>query len=161
MPTTPTPRHLLAVWNPSYDADALDAHVTLLLAHAREFRAGHRDEDDVYVWWGKLRSKYRQEPLPHLPEILALDGPLQADGAPEHHLYLTDYRSLYVAHLAEVCADDVRLDDEEAEHIPPYYTNSDLAADCWFRLWDIRRLVLDDTPAVIEQLRTLHNARYH
>lgn len=155
------PRHLLAVWNPSYDADALTAHVTLLLAHAREFRDGKRDEDDVYVWWGKLRSKYRQEPLPHLPDILALDEQLQADTATEHHLYLTDYRSLYVAHLAEVCRDDVRLDEGEAQHIPSYYVSSDLAADCWFRLWDIRRLVLDDTPAVIEQLRALRNERYH
>lgn len=158
---SPTARHLLAVWNPSYDADALDAHVAVLLRHAREFRAGQRDEDDVYVWWGKLRSQYRQEPLPHLPQILALDESLQADDSEEHHLYLTDYRSLYVAHLAEVRADDVRHDADEAEHVPPYYTQLGLPADCWFRLWDIRRLVLDDAPAVIEQLRQLRNARYH
>lgn len=158
---SPQARHLLAVWNPSYDADALDAHVSLLLTHAREFRDGQREEDDVYVWWGKLRSPYRQEPLPHLPAILALDESLQSDNGDEHHLYLTDYRSLYVAHLAEILADDVRLDGNEAAHIPAYYRNLDLLADCWFRLWDIRRLVLDDTPAVIEQLRALRNARYH
>lgn len=73
---TTTARHLLAVWNPSYEADALDAHVTLLLKHTRDFRAGARDEDDVYVWWGKLRSPYKQEPLPHLGDILALDETL-------------------------------------------------------------------------------------
>ena len=159
--TPPTPRHLLAVWNPSYDADALDAHVSLLLGLAREFREGHREEDDVYVWWGKLRSPYRQEPLPHLPQILALDDSLQGDDAEEHQLYLTDYRSLYVAHLAEVRVEDVRGDDDEVAHVPAYYAELGHPADCWFRLWDIRRLVLDDTPAVIDQLRQLRNARYH
>ncbi len=159
--TPPTPRHLLAVWNPSYDADALDAHVSLLLGLAREFREGHREEDDVYVWWGKLRSPYRQEPLPHLPQILALDDSLQGDDAEEHQLYLTDYRSLYVAHLAEVRVEDVRGDDDEVPHVPAYYAELGHPADCWFRLWDIRRLVLDDTPAVIDQLRQLRNARYH
>ena len=158
--TAHLPRHLVAVWNPSYDADALDAHVALLLSRAREFRAGRRDEDDVYVWWGKLRSQYKQEPLPHLGDILALDEALQGGDA-EHHLYLTDYRSLYVAHLAEVRADDVRKDQDEEHHVPAYYRKLELSADCWFRLWDIRRLVLDDTPAVIEQLRHLRNARYH
>ncbi len=164
---TPTARHLVAVWNPSYDADALDAHVALLLQHARAFRADARaeddeqSEDDVYVWWGKLRSPYKQEPLPHLGDILALDHTLSGDDALEHHLYLTDYRSLYVAHLAEVRADDVRSDEDEVAHVPHYYRALPHAADCWFRLWDIRRLVLDDTPAVIEQLRQLRNVRYH
>ncbi len=159
-PSSQTARHLLAVWNPSYDADALDAHVALLLKHAREYRSDQRDEDDVYVWWGKLRSQYRQEPLPHLSDILALDTTLSQPDAAEHHLYLTDYRSLYVAHLAEVRGDDVRLDRHEVEYVPSYYRELGLPADCWFRLWDIRRLVLDDTPGVIEQLRCLRNVRY-
>ena len=33
--------------------------------------------------------------------------------------------------------------------------------DFWFRLFDVRRLVIDDTPAVIEELRPLHNTAYH
>lgn len=156
-----TPHHLLGVWNPSYDADAMDAHVTLLLRHARAFRAGKLDEDDVYVWWGKLRSPYRQAPLPHLPEILALDEAISNYGEHELHLYLTDYRSLYVAHLGGVTADDVRDDGGEEGHVPEYYRATDVPADCWFQLWDIRRLVLDDTPSVIEQLRNLRNVRYH
>jgi len=161
--TAPPSHHLVGVWNPSYGADAMDAHVELLLRHARAYRAGTRHEDDVHVWWGKLRSPHRQSPLPHLPEILALDDELASDdGEPrELHLYLTDYRSLYVAHLGGVTADDVRDDPDAAEHVPAYYRRVDMPADCWFQLWDIRRVVLDDTPAVIAELGRLRNTRYH
>lgn len=152
-------RHLLGVWNPSYEADAMDAHIEVLLGHARAAREGRLENDDVYVWWGKLRSPYRQAPLPHLDEVLALDAQLAGDD--EVHLYLTDYRSLYVAHLGGVSGDDVRADPHEAAHVPAYYRTATLAADCWFQLWDIRRLVLDDTPAVTAELRHLRNTRYH
>jgi hypothetical protein len=74
------------------------------------------------------------------------------------HLYLTDYRSLYVAHLGGVTDADVR---EEEEHVPAYYSRQSLSCDCWFQLWDIRRVVLDDTPAVVDELRSLRNTRYH
>lgn len=157
------PRHLVGVWNPTYEADAMDAHVALLLAAARDFRAGRRDESDVYVWWGKVRSSNRQQPLPHLDEILALDHVLASDGdgddePPELHLYLTDYRSLYVAHLAGVTTDDM---SDDAGHVPAYYREKSLHCDCWLQLWDIRRLVLDDTPAVVHELAKLRNVRYH
>lgn len=156
-------RHLVGVWNPSYEADAMDAHVSLLLRRAREYRAGERDEDDVYVWWGKLRSPYRQEPLPHLDDILAMDDALGGDDDEEGetHLYLTDYRSLYVAHLGGIAREDMRESASERPYIPDYYFDLDRPADCWFQLWDIRRLVLDDTPAVIDELRHLRNLRYH
>ena len=36
-----------------------------------------------------------------------------------------------------------------------------MEADFWFRLWDLRRLVADDTPGVIEELGRLRNTRYH
>lgn len=159
--TTPH-RHLLGVWNPSYEADAMDAHVSVLLGHARASRERAGDEgDDVYVWWGKLRSPYRQQPLPHLEEILALDEALAGDQERELHLYLTDYRSLYVAHVGGITADDIRDDARERAHIPDYYFDLDSPADCWFHLWDVRRLVVDDTPAVIAELRNLRNVHYH
>jgi hypothetical protein len=44
--------------------------------------------------------------------------------------------------------------------VPGYYTERDLQCDCWFRLGDIRRLVLDDTVAVIAELRKLRNTHY-
>jgi hypothetical protein len=140
----------------------MDAHIAVLLDHARSHREGRLGADEVYVWWGKLRSQYRQAPLPHLADVLAL-GQLIAseDEALELHLYLTDYRSLYVAHLGGVSSDDVRDDPHEAAHIPDYYNKGGLTADCWFQLWDIRRLVLDDTPSVTKELRALRNTRYH
>jgi hypothetical protein len=163
-----TRRHLVGVWNPTYEADTMDAHIALLLRFARELREEQREEDDVYVWWGKVKSPNRQAPLPHLAEILALDEALGADAdgddaadAPEVHLYLTDYRSLYVAHIGGITDDDISADPLEAPHIPAYYALAELACDCWFQLWDIRRVVLDDTPAVIEELKRLRNTRYH
>lgn len=153
-----TDRHLLGVWNPSYAADAMDAHLRLLLANTAAYRAGKLPEEEVYVWWGKVRSPYRLERLPQLDEILAMDDSLDPDGERELHLYLTDYRSLYVGHVYEITADDVRGD--EGSHVPAYYTEANLQCDCWFRLGDIRRLVLDDTVAVIDELRKLRNTHY-
>ena len=151
-------RHLLGVWNPSYAADAMDAHLRMLLANIDAFRGGRIPDEDVYVWWGKVRSPHRLERLPHLGEILAMDKTLDPEGDRELHLYLTDYRSLYVGHVYEITADDVRSD--EGGHVPAYYTERGLHCDCWFRLGDIRRLVLDDTVAVIAELRKLRNTHY-
>jgi hypothetical protein len=152
------PRHLLSVWNPSYADDAMDRHLEVLLRWAAARREGRSDDDDVYVWWAKLRSPNRQAPLPHAGEVLDLAS--QIDAGIETHLYLTDYSSLYVAHLVEVTADNV-LEDFPAErgHMPTYYAQHD--ADFWFRIWDIRRLVAGDPPATIEELKRLRNVRYH
>jgi hypothetical protein len=70
--------HLIGVWNPSYENDAMDHHINVLLGHAREARAGGATDDDVYVG-GAAASPYRQQPLPHLADILALDAQLSAD----------------------------------------------------------------------------------
>src|SRR3954462_11239235 len=118
-------RHLVGVWNPTYDADAMDAHVSILLRCARELRDGKREEDDVYVWWGKVRSSNRQQPLPHLKEILAIDNALSAEDGeePELHLYLTAYRSLYGAHLGAVTAEEM---SREEGHVPGSYRDKSL-----------------------------------
>lgn len=152
--------HLLAVWNPSYESDALQLHLEVLLTAMREARAGARSgEDEVYVWWGKVRSPNRQQPLPHLDRVLAIDDTIDAgDDPPEVNLYLTDYRSLYVAQLGGVTAEDM---SGEAGFVPAYYRERGLACDFWFQLWDIRRLVLDDTPAVVRELAKLRNTGYH
>ena len=72
----------------------MDAHIDVLLRHARAARENAANGDDVYVWWGKLRSPYRQAPLPHLSDVLALESLLSDESDLELHLYLTDYRSL-------------------------------------------------------------------
>lgn len=155
----PESRHLLTVWNPAYAEDALDAHLRVLLRWAERSRddSDPVTPDDVYVWWAKVRSPNRDEPLPHAADIALIDEQVQA--GEETHLYLTDYRSLYVGHIAEVTADNILEDEGEPEHAPSYYQK--MEADFWFRLWDLRRLVADDTKAVIEELRRLRNTRYH
>lgn len=149
------PRHLFTVWNPSYSDDALDVHLSVLLEWARRHRRGAAERDDVYVWWGKIRSRNREGALPHHADVVAIDGQCR-DGV-ETHLYLSDYRSLYVACVGEVTDSDVRQEGE-ADHMPGYYAGH--AVDFWFRLFDVRRLVSDDTPAVIDELRKLRNTRY-
>ena len=115
----PQLKHLVSVWNPSYAADAMDAHLAVLLALAQRHAQGQLAADDVYVWWGKVRSPNRQQPLPHHDAILAIDEQCERD---ETHVYLTDYRSLYVAHLGEITAEDVPGDTPaELERMPEYY----------------------------------------
>ena len=150
-------RHLVTVWNPSYSEDVLDTHLDILLRWSEKRARGQADREDVYVWWAKIRSKNRDGPLPHHAEVMALDE--QAQAGVETHLYLTDYRSLYVAEIGEITGDDVRADEGEHEHMPPYYR--DHAVDIWFRLFDMRRLITGDTLEVIDELKKLKNTGYH
>jgi hypothetical protein len=152
------PLHLVSVWNPSYADDAMDRHLEVLLGWAERRDRGEAEEDDVYVWWGKLRSPRREQELPHRDEVLALED--QIRGGIDTHLYLTDHRSLYVTRLVEI-TDDPVLEETPAEldHMPSYYQDHEV--DFWFRVWDFRRLVHNDTPAVVEELKALRNVRYH
>ncbi len=70
----------------------------------------------------------------------------------ETGLHLTDYRTLYVAHVAEITADDPRKTQAEHARILAYYLADGIVADLWFRLWEIRRLVQDDTESVFHEL---------
>ena len=72
-------QHLLTVWNPSYAGDAMDAHLRLLIEWAEKCRRGEADEEEVYVWWAKLRSPNRHTPLPHLHDILRIQQQVNAD----------------------------------------------------------------------------------
>jgi len=152
-------RHLVAVWNPTVAADAMEGHIEVLLEMARRLREAGGAADEVYVWWGRVRSPNRQGPLPHLAEVLALDAESPEDefDPREMHLYLTDYRSLYVGQVGSITSDDMAA--AEPDHVPAYYRG--LACDCWFQLWDLRRIVHDDTLAVVEELRRLRNMHYN
>lgn len=169
------PRHFVAVWNPSYSADPMDAHLAVLLSGIREHRENGSPESEVYVWWGKLRSRNRVQDLPHIGVIAEIAEELvHSDGQDERQLYLTDYRSLYVGQVIQLTTEDVRGADssrvsdymkkKQAPTQPlakgestPYVFD----ADCWFKLADIRRLVLDDTVAVVRELAQLQNTSYH
>lgn len=151
-------QHLLTVWNPAYADSVMDAHLAVLLRWAERYSDGQAKAEDRYVWWGKVKSPNRQQPLPHVDDVLALRQ--QIDAGVETHLYLTDYRSLYVGHLEDIEPEDFReAYPDEADHLPSYY--ADLKADFWFLLTDLRLLVSDDTVAVIEELKKLRNVRYH
>jgi hypothetical protein len=136
----------------------MDEHLAVLLRQAAAQRT-HATDDDPYVWWGRVHSINRRSDLPHLESIRAIESSLDAEDAPETHLYLTDYRSLYVAQLAEIHRGPLR--QSETDHVPAYYATDRLACDFWFKLWDIRRLVVDDLPETIEQLKKLRNVHYH
>jgi hypothetical protein len=56
------PRHLVAVWNPSYAVDAMEEHLRILIDWFERFCKKEVDWDDVYVWWARLRSANRLEP---------------------------------------------------------------------------------------------------
>jgi hypothetical protein len=146
-------RHLVSLWNPAYADGAMDAHLRVLLDWIERHRDGKADEDDVYVWWARIRSANRQQGLPHDADVLTLDEQVQR--GVDTHLYLTDYRSLYVGHLGEITADAVLEDEAEWPHAPEYYRYQ--MVDFWFRLWDLRLLVADDTLETIELLKGLRN----
>jgi hypothetical protein len=56
----------------------------------------------------------------------------------------------------------VREDDDDPDaHIPAVYRRDDIQCDRWFQLWDIGRLVSDDTLAVVDELKKLHNTAYY
>ncbi len=152
-------RHFVDVWNPSYASNAMEAHLAVLLGHAARYDADEADEESLYVWWGKVRSPHRRQPLRHLETALAIGRELDEDPEREGHLYLTDYRSLYVAHVDGITTDDVRASDPD--HTPAYYSRNNLDCDFWYKLADIRRLVSDDNLAVIAELRLLNNLGYH
>lgn len=156
-----SPRHLVSVWNPSYESDAMDAHISVLLRLIQKKNSGNLHDDDIYVYWGKVRSSNRQAPMPHLDDILAIDSTIGEDETAEVHCYLTDYNSLYVAHVGGITDDELIGDPEAEMHIPDYYRKSRLSCDFWFQLWDIRRLVQNDPPAVIAELAKLRNTRYN
>jgi len=152
----------------------MDAHLRVLLRSTDRFREGKGGTapsaspapsatgggvaEGPYVWSAKVRSPNRQQPMPHADDILAIQD--QIDAGIETHLYLTDYRSLYVAELDEITVDRIRSDTPaEVDHMPDYYKGMDV--DIWFRLLDIRRIVSDDMPGVIAELKDLRNKRYN
>jgi hypothetical protein len=149
-------RHLVTVWNPSYARDAMEEHLRVLRHWARRYDEDEAGEDDVYVWWGKVKSSNRQRPPAHLGDAIAVGE--QTDDS-ELQLYLTDYRSLYVGELLEVRGE--ALPETERGHVPGYYRDNDLHCDLWFRLADLRRLVVDDTLGVVDELRKLRNVHYN
>jgi hypothetical protein len=137
----------------------MEEHLAILLRQANA--AGDRvlHDERVYVWWAKIRSSNRQQPQANIDELRKLANELEGD-RDSLDLDLTDYRSLYVAEVDVILEGD--LPDDERMHAPAYYFGKEpMQVDLWFCLRDIRRLVIDDMPAVIEELKELRNVHYH
>jgi hypothetical protein len=153
----------------------MDAHLAVLLNAIQAHRNGEVAENDVYVWWGKVRSRNRVQELPHAHVIREIAQELASGGSnQETHLYLTDYRSLYVGQVTQMV--DVEIRENEKGRIVEYMRTRQrpssplpkgqlpqysLDVDWWFKLSDIRRLVLDDTVSVVRELALLKNTQYH
>ncbi|MBN1824645.1 MAG: hypothetical protein JW958_00180 [Candidatus Eisenbacteria bacterium] len=150
--------HLLTVWNPYYCADALDQHITILLDWGERALQNGAKEEDVYVWWAKVRSPRRPSPLDHMEQILALNEQIAA--GVETHLYVTDYQSLYVGWLAGIVCDNLRGMESEKDHLPSYYREASWPVDCWMKLRDIRCIVAHDTTEACREMGGLLNTRY-
>lgn len=132
----------------------------VLLDWARRSDDGKAEDDDLYVWWGKVKSPNRQQPLRRAPDVQALGKELASGTRTEEaHLYVTDYRSLYVGELLAV--HEAELPASEQDHAPAYYFDQKLVCDFWFKLGDLRRLVRDDLPAVARELQKLRNVHYN
>lgn len=150
-------RHLVAVWNPSYAGDAMDAHLRVLRAWSQKYDERKASDDELYVWWGKVKSPNRQQPAAHLDDARA--AARVATQGTEVQLYLTDYRALYVGEVLDVAGGE--LPPAEQGHVPHYYMEGQLRCDLWFKLGDIRRIVTDDTLQVVEELKRLRNVHYN
>lgn len=138
----------MTVWNPLYTRD-VDQHFALLLEWARKLDEQKAKDDELYVWWGKVRSPNRQQPMARKDDVKALAAELGASPDREVHLYVTDYRSLYVGELLAIHEGD--LPAREQGHVPAYYREKDLSCDFSFKLGDFRRLVVDDLPPSLKR----------
>ena len=154
----PESRHFVDVWNPSYASSPMEAHLAVLLDAARRYDQGGARDDDLHVWWGRVRSPNRDQPIRHLDQVREVAAALADDEERECHLYLTDYRSLYVCHVDEITEEPVTARPDA--RVPAYYAEAGLECDFWYRLLDIHRLVADDPLALIAELRALHNLNY-
>ena len=70
--------HLVTVWNPLYTSD-VDQHFALLLDWARRNEEGKVSDDDVYVWWGKVRSSNRLQPMKNADQVRRMSVVVQMD----------------------------------------------------------------------------------
>jgi hypothetical protein len=109
-----------------------------------------------------VRSPSRHDPLPHLKEVVAIDAECNREQEPERevHLYLTDYDSLYVGNVGEITDFDIRKRLFERDYVPDYYFEAGVEVDCWFRLFDLRRITASDRFTVIDELEKLRNVRH-
>lgn len=115
-------KNLIILYNPYYQKDVIEQHLEIL-------------QDKGVVVFGKVRSKIRdyessnQEELEEIYNNVSRENPLQ--------LFLTDYNSMFVAHVVAVKTEKTKL-----IKTPDYYDELDV--EKWFVLDDLRLLATND-----------------
>jgi len=124
--------HLLTVWNPIVDANAVKAHVDVLTSP--------RD----YVWWGRVYRMQRSgSDAMSADELAARFGHVQAFRdrmRGDFVLYVTDHRYMHACRASEIVFGDA-LPESERRFVPSYYARCAVAM--WFRVHDVRALSFD------------------
>ncbi len=113
--------HLLILYNPYYQRDAIQQHLSVL-------------QEKSQVGFGKIRSKLNDQEKHHsLEEIYKA-----ASEKNFLQLFLTDYANLFAAKVIKVSKDI----DEGL--IPSYYKEKNLEVEDFFIISDLRELVRED-----------------
>ncbi|GAA9279010.1 hypothetical protein TH0225_05880 [Helicobacter pylori] len=113
--------HLLILYNPYYQQDVIQQHLSVL-------------QEKSQVGFGKIRSKLNdQEKHDSLEEIYKATNEKNF-----LQLFLTDYANLFVAKVIKVSKDI----DEGL--IPSYYKEKNLEVEDFFIISDLRELVRED-----------------
>ncbi|GAA8583260.1 hypothetical protein KYTH42_10020 [Helicobacter pylori] len=120
--------HLLILYNPYYQQDAIQQHLSVL-------------QEKSQVGFGKIRSKLNdQEKQDSLEEIYKATNEKNF-----LQLFLTDYANLFVAKVIKVSKDI----DEGL--IPSYYKEKNLEVEDFFIISDLRELVREDFSLLRDQ----------
>ncbi len=115
-------KNIIILYNPYYQDDVIEQHLEIL-------------KDKGSVAFGKIKSKIRdyehpnEEVLDSIYDEVSRDNPMQ--------LFLTDYNSIYVAHVIAVKTDKTRF-----IKAPSYYDTMEV--EKWYVIDDLRLIVEDD-----------------
>ncbi|GAA8926041.1 hypothetical protein HpEKB14_01800 [Helicobacter pylori] len=119
--------HLLILYNPYYQQDVIQQHLSVL-------------QEKSQVGFGKIRSKLNdQEKHDSLEEVYKATNEKNF-----LQLFLTDYANLFVAKVVRVSRDDESL-------IPSYYKEKNLEVEDFFIISDLRELVREDFSLLRDQ----------
>ncbi|WP_154421640.1 HP0729 family protein [Helicobacter pylori] len=123
--------HLLILYNPYYQRDVIQQHLSVL-------------QEKSQVGFGKIRSKLNDQEKHHsLEEIYKAtveENFLQ--------LFLTDYDNLFAAKVIKVSKD---IDEGLIPSFPSYYKEKNLEVEDFFIISDLRELVREDFSLLRDQ----------
>lgn len=128
--------NLLILYNPYYQKDVIDQHLSVLL--------DQESSQNAKVAFGKIRSKLRDYEHPFAQSLNTVYDSVSEENYLQ--LFLTDYADLYVAKVIAVVEDNTHIPT------PRYYREKNLNVEQWFVLSDIRRVVDDDFTLVRDRI---------